>query len=349
MSYIIEKLIPTPEEIISKYSLSNELKNQIKSDREAIINIIENRDNRKLLIIGPCSAWPNSAVISYCEQLKEISNLVSDKIKIIIRVYTQKPRTALGWTGPANQIDPFKPSDIEKGIIYCRKMMLSVLELGFPIADEALFTHNQGYFSDLLSWIAIGARSSEDQEHRIFASMINHPVGLKNPSSGNLNIAINSIISAQNSHVFLLNSKQIKSNGNTHSHLVLRGGNGTSNIYYDDLLKACNLLQKKGIINPSIIVDCSHDNSIDHTTGKKNPLKQGEVLLETLDNMHKNELLFKTIKGFMIESFIKTGNQNLNDFKNSEQLDLTGLSITDSCIGIEKTKKIILELYNNLN
>ncbi|MCA9495883.1 MAG: 3-deoxy-7-phosphoheptulonate synthase [Nanoarchaeota archaeon] len=348
MTYTIEKLIPSVNEIIKKYPINSKEKNQIKKDREEIENIIEGKDKRKLLIIGPCSAWPNKAVIEYAKEIKKINNKYSDKIKIIIRVYTQKPRTNLGWTGPANQANPFEKADIEEGIIYCRKMMIDIIKLGLPIADEALFTHKEGYFSDLLSWIAIGARSAEDQEHRIYASMINHPVGLKNPSSGNLNIAINSVIAAQNSHVFLLNGKQIKSSGNKHAHLVLRGGNGQSNIYLDNLLETEKKLNENNIQFPSTIIDASHDNSIDPNTGKKNPLKQPEVINRVLLHMKENPNLNKNIKGFMVESFIKTGNQNINNFKNINELDLNGLSITDACIGIEETKKLIENIHLNL-
>ncbi|MCA9459358.1 MAG: 3-deoxy-7-phosphoheptulonate synthase [Nanoarchaeota archaeon] len=348
MTYTIEKFSPSVENIILKYPLNQEDKNQIETDRKAIENIIEGKDKRKILIIGPCSAWPNVSVVKYAKELQKLNEKYSDKIKIVMRVYTQKPRTNLGWTGPANQPNPFENPDIEEGIIYCRKMIIKIIKLGLPIADEALFTHNEGYLSDLLSWIAIGARSSEDQEHRIYASMINHPVGLKNPSSANLNIAINSVIAAQNSHVFLLNGKQIKSSGNKHAHLVLRGGNGKSNINLNDLQNTCDIINEAKLSFPSIIIDVSHDNSIDLSTGKKEPLKQTEVILKTLEHLNNYPQLNKTIKGFMVESFIKTGNQNLNNFKNIEQLDLNGLSITDACIGLEETKKLIKNIYEKL-
>jgi len=348
MSYTVEKLVKSVGEILTEYPLSEDLKKQIDSDRKAIRDIIEGKDKRKILIIGPCSAWPEQSVINYAKNLKEISDKVSDKIKIIMRVYTQKPRTNLGWTGPVNQPDPFKLPDIEKGIIYCRKMMLEVLEIGLPIADEALFTNNDGYFTDLLSWIAIGARSSEDQEHRIYASMINHPVGIKNPTSGNLTIAINSLIAAQNSHVFLLNGRQIKTNGNKHAHLVLRGGDSKSNIYNEDLKKSCKMIKEKSLSFPSIIVDVSHDNSIDPATEKKDYKSQPQILLRVLDHMKEDENLMNSIKGFMVESFIKSGSQNLSDSSSQIGLDLGGLSITDSCIGLEETKNLIDDLYNKL-
>jgi len=348
MSYIVEKIIKPVSEIILDYPISPEIKNQIEIDRTSIKKILSGQDDRKILIVGPCSAWPNHAVISYAQKLKEISDKYSDKIKIMMRVYTQKPRTSLGWTGPVNQPDPFKIPDIEKGIIYCRKMMIEILKIGLPIADEALFTHNEGYFSDLLSWVAIGARSAEDQEHRIYASMISNPVGIKNPTSGDLKIAINSIIAAQNPHVFLLNGKQIKTSGNNYSHLILRGGNSKPNIDLDNLIKTTNLIKNSKINFPSLIVDVSHDNSINLDTQKKDYSKQPEILLEVLENMNQNPDLLNYIKGFMLESFILDGAQNLNDAQSQIGLNLNGLSITDACINLEKTEQLIKNLYENL-
>ncbi len=348
MAYIVEKIISRVELVKDKLPLPDDLRKQVDNDRDEICRIIEGKDKRKLLIIGPCSAWPDSAIIEYAKKLKDISDKVKDKIKIVMRVYTQKPRTTLGWTGPVNQPDPFAVSDIEKGIYYCRQMMIDVLKIGIPIADEALFTHNEGYFDDLLSWIAIGARSAEDQEHRIYASMINHPVGIKNPTSGDLNIAINSLIAAQHTHVFLLNGRQLRTLGNSHAHLVLRGGNGESNIYLDNLLKAERMLEESNVENFSIVVDCSHDNSIDPSTGKKDPTKQPEVLKRVFEHMKDEKDLMNVIKGFMVESFIKTGNQNLAEAKDMKDLDLRGLSVTDPCIGWEETEKLILEIYEEL-
>jgi len=340
-NYSIEKIVPPPEEIIAKYPIDSEVRNDIINHVDSIKNILSGKDDRKILVIGPCSAWPDTAVIEYAKKLKDISNKVSDKIKIVLRVYTQKPRTTIGWTGPVNQPEPTKTADIEKGIIYCRKMMIEVAKLGFPIADEALFTHNEGYFSDLLSYQVIGARSSEDQEHRIYASMHNTPFGMKNPTSGEMKIAYNSIISAQNFHVFLLSGKQIKSKGNSFAHLVLRGINGKSNIFHDDLIEVISSI--KTMKNPAIICDISHDNSIDPSTGKKDPLLQGRALSGLLHNMESSSQIKKYVKGFMIESFIKTGKQDIGD-----EMDLEGLSITDACIGLDETEKLIMDLYEKL-
>lgn len=348
MSYTVEKLISSPEEVLKKLPLKEELKSKVVSDRQAIMDIIEGKDKRKLLIIGPCTAWPERAVVEYAKELKKIADEVSDKIKIVMRVYTQKPRTTIGWTGPVNQPDPYKVQDIEKGIYYCRQMMLEILEIGLPIADEALFTHNDGYFTDLLSWVAIGARSAEDQEHRIYASMINHPVGLKNPTSGDLKKAINSVIASQNSHVFLHSGRQVRTQGNSHAHVVLRGGNGSSNIDFDSLKKTSELLKENNVKNPSIVIDCSHENSIDSQSKQKDPLKQPEILTNVVESMKKDSNLMNDIKGFMSESFIKTGNQKLTDAQSQFGLDLNGLSVVDPCIGIEETEKMIKDLHENL-
>ena len=167
MSYIVQKVLPHPKEVKAKLPLSEGLNTRVEQDRKEISNILSGKDDRKILIVGPCSAWPDTDVVEYAKKLKKVSDRVSDKLKIVLRIYTQKPRTTVGWTGPLSQPDPFAEPDYEAGILYCRKMMLDVLAIGLPIADEALFTHNDGYFVDLISWIAIGARSTEDQEHRI--------------------------------------------------------------------------------------------------------------------------------------------------------------------------------------
>ncbi len=342
MSYVIQKPLPSAEEILAKLPISDEIAEQVKQDREDISNILAGKDDRLLLIVGPCSAWPNDAVIEYFKQLKPIADKVADKIKIVGRTYIQKPRTTVGWTGPLNQPDPAGESDLEAGILYCRKMMIEVMEMGFALADEALFTHNDGYFVDLLSWVAIGARSSEDQEHRVFASMIPHPVGLKNPTSGNMQIAVNSVISAQHPHTFVLHRNQIKTSGNPLAHLILRGGSGKPNYSPQKIEKALTLLEESKIQNPAIIVDASHENSIDIETGKKDPLLQAQVIFDTLEVAKTNSAVAKGVKGFMVESFIEDGGQKFGgDLK-------FGCSITDPCLGIEKTNKMIEELYGKL-
>lgn len=347
MSYQVQKMIPRVELVHEKLPLSDALKKQIENDRKDLLNILSGKDARKILIIGPCSAWPSEAVLEYAQKLKPIADRVADKLKIVLRVYVQKPRTTVGWVGPVNQVNPYELPNVAEGILYCREMMLKVLELGFPIADEAVYTHKKGYLTDLYSYLAIGARSTEDQEHRIFASLMNHPVGMKNPTSGDISTGVNSVIAAQFSHVFVIDGQQIKTSGNEGAHLILRGGNGKGNCEHKHLLKAHELLEVKKVKNPAVLVDISHDNSIDSDTGKKDPLLQSKILKEVVKDMKKDENIAKTVKGFMCESFLKTGSQNLNKFEKIEDLEY-GKSITDGCIGFEETEKLIMDLAEQL-
>ena len=336
MSYEIIKKVPTSEEIIRQIPLSSSGYANIARHQQEIEAILSGKDERKLLIVGPCSAWPSEAVLDYANRLLELSKQVEDKIKIIMRVYIQKPRTAKGWTGPINQPNPLIEPDIEAGIWYCRKLMVQISELGLPIADECLFTHNARGFQELLSWVAIGARSTEDQEHRIFASSLECPVGMKNPASGSLKIAMNSIIAAQHSHYVVFDGYEVKTSGNKYAHLVLRGSNGAIN--YDDasLQEVYDLYSKNNLHNPAVIVDVSHDNCV--INGKKDHNAQYDIVLNVLHSLKQQSHLQKLVKGFMLESFIVEGRQ---DAENNPTLDLSGLSITDPCLSWVKTAELI--------
>jgi len=347
MPFTVQKELPRAAVVLDKLPLAPEFKAQVAKDQAEIKAILSGEDDRKIMIIGPCSAWPEDAVLDFAEQLKPTVDKVSHKLKIVLRTYLQKPRTTIGWLGPLNQPDPYAEADLEAGTFYCRKMMIKAVEMGYALADEALFTHNDSYFVDLLSWIAIGARSAEDQEHRIFASMIEHPVGLKNPTSGDLKIAINSVIAAQHPHVFAFQGQQIKTDGNPFAHLILRGGNGTPNHDTATLEKATEMLIAKKIENPSIIVDLSHDNSIDPDTGKKDPSRQGDVFKDVLSSMDNHAAINKSVKGFMAESFIMNGKQDATAKNKPEELNY-GQSITDGCLGIEETKSLLEELAASL-
>ncbi len=340
MSYTVIQKLPTVDELHQQFPLTSHLETKVAQDIAEIKDILSGKDSRKILIVGPCSAWPAEAVIDYAKRLLPIKESVKDVIKIVLRVYIQKPRTTVGWVGPVNQPNPFEAPDLVKGFSYCRKMMLEAISLGYPIADEAVYTHKKGYFTDLYSWIAIGARSAEDQEHRLFASMLDAPVGMKNPTSGDIAIGVNSVVAAQYTHTFAIEGNQIRTNGNEFAHLILRGGGGKGNIDIDSLLLAVDLLEKKKVKNPSIIVDVSHDNSIDPATGKKNPMLQPEFLLHTIEHMKANKSLDLYIKGFMMESFIVDGAQNAESCILSTDLEY-GKSITDGCIGFEKTAEAI--------
>jgi 3-deoxy-7-phosphoheptulonate synthase len=348
MSYKIINDLISVEDLHKKYPLSSELKNQIDNDILDIKNILSGKDSRKILIVGPCSAWPSKAVVEYAKLLLPFKKKYENKIKFIMRVYIQKPRTTVGWVGPVNQPNPYLEPDLNLGFEYCRKMMIDIINMGYAIADESLYTHKKGYFTDLYSWLAIGARSTEDQEHRIFASMLDVPVGMKNPTSGDIKIGINSVIASQYNHTFAFQGKQISTSGNPYSHIILRGGNGKSNLNLDSLNYTKDLLNQNTVKNPAILIDLSHDNSIDEKTGKKDPLLQPNILLSVLDKMKKDKDLYQTIKGFMIESFIKDGNQSLNKYSSTNELEY-GKSVTDGCIGIEKTIETIELLVKELS
>ena len=258
MSHIIQKTLPSKAEVKSKLPLTEDLKVQIERDRQEIREILAERDKRKILIIGPCSAWPSEAVLDYARKLAPLAEKSRENLKIVMRTYIQKPRTTVGWQGPIVQPDPFGEIDMPAGIFYCREMMLKVVKLGLPIADEILFPRKESYFRDLLSWAAIGARSSENQEHRILASMLDFPIGMKNPTSGSIRIGVNSVLAGQTPNHLALNNNQVQTSGNEFVHLVLRGGKGKPNISEEKLLKAAKYLRKKNVRNPGFIIDASH-------------------------------------------------------------------------------------------
>lgn len=341
MNHTVIRKLPPIEDIIQEFPLSHETKMQIAQDREEIKSILEGRDKRILMILGPCSAWPKSAVLDYAEWLLKINEKVKDRLKIVMRVYIQKPRSTKGWTGPINQPDVFAAPDVVAGIRYTRDMMIKVIEMGLPIADEALFTHNAKGFNELLSWVAIGARSAEDQEHRIFASSLNCPVGMKNPTHGSLAVAVNSVVAAQYQHLAVFDGHEVQTHGNPHAHLVLRGSNASPNYSVTHLEEALQHIEKHQIKNPAILVDASHDNCL--VEGKKNHRMQPRVVFEVLNSIRYRPELQALVKGFMLESYIKDGNQTV-DLNHPEALDMGGLSITDPCIGCEATEDLLLQL-----
>ncbi len=335
------KKLPSTSEIAERFPLGKEEREKINQDREEVKKILAGKDARFLIIVGPCSAWPKEAVLEYAKKLKQLEIKLKDYLKIIMRVFIQKPRTTKGWTGPVNQPDPLGKPDVENGIYYTRGMMIEVLKLGLPIADEALFTHNSKSFQELLSWVAIGARSAEDQEHRIYASMLPCAVGLKNPTYGSIDIGINSIVAAQYPHVAVFDGYEVRTEGNPFAHLVLRGGKQGPNYSSIHIEIAKKEMEKHGIKNPAIILDASHDNSI--VGGNKNHLNQILVVDESLDAFRENPDLLKVVKGFMFESFIKEGNQKVIP-NEPEKLDRGGLSITDGCLSWEQTEKLLTEI-----
>jgi len=273
--------------------------------------------------------------------MSRLNQKISHAIKLVMRVYIQKPRTTKGWMGPVNQPNPFSDPDIEAGIRYTRAMMVSVVEMGLPIADEALFTHNAKGFLELLSWVAVGARSSEDQGHRVFASAIDCAVGMKNPTHGSLSIAVNSVIAAQHSHVAVLDGHEVRTHGNQYAHVVLRGSNHAPNYSNKHILEIKNLMRDNHVKNPSIIIDASHDNCL--VNGKKDTKLQPAIIFNVLKNVEHHPELNSIVKGFMVESFLKEGNQKIDE-KTPENTDLNGLSVTDPCLSWEQTETMLLKL-----
>lgn len=339
MGYRIVKKIPTADEIIAAFPLSDEGYLSIDKHRLEIEAILSGKDQRLIVVVGPCSAWPDTAVLEYAERLKKLNDKVSHALKLVMRVYIQKPRTIKGWTGPVNQPDPLAPPDIAAGALYCRKLMTQVVEMGLPIADEALFTHNARGFIELLSWVAIGARSSEDQEHRIFASGIDCPVGIKNPTHGSIKIGINGVVAAQHSHYIVLDGNEVETDGNQYAHLVLRGSNDRPNYSLADINEVAEQCKKNNVYNPAVIIDVSHDNCV--VNGVKDHNAQADIILEVVNNLKTNPELKTLVKGFMLESFIKPGKQNA---ETANQIDLCGLSITDPCLGWDDTEALLLKL-----
>lgn len=345
MAYRIIKKVPTAEEIIAAAPLHTEDEVSIVQHRREIENILAGRDSRFLVITGPCSAWPNTAVLEYAERLAALQEKVRDSLKVVMRVYTQKPRTIRGWLGPINQADPFATPDITEGAIYCRKMMVDVVKLGLPIADEALFVHHAHGFAELMSWMAIGARSVEDQEHRIFASTLDCPVGMKNTTDGSVERAIHGIVAAQHTHHSVIEGYQVETAGNAYAHLVLRGGAKGSNYDAEHIAHAGARMEKHQVKHPAIIIDVSHDNCKVGDT--KVPLRQAEVVHEVLALRKKNPSYAALVKGIMIESFLKEGAQKLESHDHTT-INRDGLSITDPCIGWETTEQLLMDIASHI-
>ena len=332
--------LPTPKEIKELYPLNENLKKIKEKNDEEIKKIFLGESDKLLLIIGPCSSDNEESVIDYISRLRTIQEKVKDEIVIIPRLYTNKPRTkGTGYKGMLHQPDPLKEEDMLKGLIAIRKLhMRAIEETGFSCADEMLYTENHRYLSDLLSYTAVGARSSENQQHRLTASGLDIPVGMKNPMSGDLTSLLNSISAAQNPHTFIYRGWEVKSKGNPLAHAILRGyvnkeGESTPNYHYEDLVNLEQLYTIDNYKNPSIIIDTNHSNS------NKNYLEQINIALDVINSMNKNDKLKKIIKGLMIESYIEDGCQNIDG-------GVYGKSITDPCLGIEKTEKLILDIYN---
>lgn len=334
--------LPIPQEIKERFPLTKELA-EIKKKRDAEIrDILTGVSNKLILVIGPCSADRSDAVLDYISRLAKVQEKVSDKIFIIPRIYTNKPRTTgLGYKGMANQPDPEKEEDLLEGLLAIRKLHIdAIAQTGFTCADEMLYPENHRYLSDILSYVAIGARSVENQQHRLTASGLSIPVGVKNPTSGDISVMLNSLIATQASHKFLYRGWECKTSGNPLSHAVLRGyvdnrGVSKPNYHYEDLIEVYEQYASKGLENMAVIVDTNHANS-----GKK-PLEQVRICKEVMHSRSMNADIKGMVKGFMIESYIEDGAQKIGD-------GVYGKSITDGCLGWEKSERLILELADLL-
>lgn len=330
--------LPTPKEVKEMYPLTEELRIVKEKNDEEIKKVFTGESEKLILIIGPCSADREDAVLDYCKRLREVQDKVKDELVIIPRIYTNKPRTTgAGYKGMLHQPNPNLAPDMLAGLIAIRKLHMDVLsQTGFSGADEMLYSENHRYLSDLLSYVAVGARSVEDQQHRLTASALDVPTGMKNPTSGDLSVMINAIFAAQNSHTFIYRGWEVVSEGNPLTHAILRGyvdrdGISHPNYHYEDLLELAKLYDKSKLLNQGVIIDCNHSNS-----GKKYD-EQVRIAKEVLHSTRHNAKIKKLVKGLMIESYIEDGCQKVDE-------GIYGKSITDPCLGWEKTEKLIYEL-----
>ena len=307
-----------------------------------ISDVITGKDDRFLVIIGPCSADREDAVCDYVSRLTSIQEDVADKLILIPRVYTNKPRTTgEGYKCIASEPDPEKAPDMIEGLIAMRKMHIRAIEeSGLTCADEMLYPENYRYLSDILGYVAVGARSVENQQHRLVASGIDVPVGMKNPTGGDLSVMMNSIYAAMGDHTFLYRGWEVETAGNPYAHAIMRGyvnekGDSRPNYHYEDLVQLHELYAEKGIKNPACIVDCNHANS------GKQYLEQIRIAKEVLHSKRHSNDINALVKGMMIESYIEDGNQKISE-------GTYGKSITDACLGWEKSEKLVLELADLL-
>ena len=342
MNMNFHRKLPIPKEVKEDYPVTLRMA-EIKAVRdEAIRSVFDGSSDKFILVIGPCSADYSEPVLEYISRLKRVEEQVSDKIIIIPRIYTNKPRTTgQGYKGMLHQPDPDAKPDMYKGIVAIRQLHLAALrDYGFSCADEMLYPENHRYLSDLLSYVAVGARSVENQQHRLTASGIAIPVGMKNPTGGDLGVMLNSIVAAQASHTFIYRGWEVTSEGNPYAHAILRGyidfaGRSTSNYHYEDLLRVEELYEKSNLTNPSIIVDTNHNNS-----GKK-CLEQVRIAKDIVHSRNQNGDIKRLVKGLMIESYLEDGACKAEEH-------IFGKSITDPCLGWEKTEKLILDLADKL-
>ena len=338
MSFSYLKQMPDPDTIKNEYALTPEMK-ALKADRDQqIADIITGKDDRVLAIIGPCSADNEDSVCEYVNRLTSIQEKIKDRVLIVPRIYTNKPRTTgSGYKGIASQPDPTKAPDMVEGLIAMRKMHLrAIRESGFTCADEMLYPENWRYVEDLLSYVAIGARSVEDQQHRLVVSGFDVASGMKNPTSGDFSVMLNSVYAAQHPHHFVYRGYEVETPGNDLTHVVLRGavskhGNSTQNYHYEDIMRLIEMYNERDLKNPAAIVDANHSNS------NKKYFEQIRIVKEVMHNRQLSPEIHKMIKGVMIESYIEPGNQKIGEH-------IYGKSITDPCLGWEDSARLIYDI-----
>ncbi len=340
MNMQFKRKLPIPKEIKEQYPLTAEL-SRIKQERDALISdVFTGKSDKMVLVIGPCSADREDAVMDYCERLAKLQEKVSDKLILIPRVYTNKPRTTGdGYKGLLHQPDPEKREDMLEGVIAIRRLHTNVLaNTGLSTADEMLYPDNYRYLDDLLAYVAVGARSVENQEHRLTSSGISIPVGMKNPTSGDISVMLNSIMAAQHPHTFIYRGWEVDTTGNPLAHAIMRGyvnkhGEAIPNYHFEDLELLYNFYTAKGLQNMALVVDANHSNSA------KKYAEQPRICKEVLNSCRHSEHIKSMVKGFMIESYLEDGSQKIGEH-------IYGKSITDPCIGWPSTEKLVLDIAN---
>ena len=336
MSFSYLKKMPDPDTIKSEFSMTPEMK-ALKADRDQqIADIITGKDDRVLAIIGPCSADNEDSVCEYVNRLTSVQEKIKDRVLIVPRIYTNKPRTTgSGYKGIASQPDPTKAPDMVEGLIAMRKMHLrAIAESGFTCADEMLYPENWPYVEDLLSYVAIGARSVEDQHHRLTVSGFDVASGMKNPTSGDFSVMLNSVYAAQHAHHFTFSGYEVRTTGNPLAHTILRGavsthGNCVQNYHYEDLVRLSDMYASMDLVNPATIVDANHSNS------NKQFKQQIRIVREIMMSRQFSSDVKNLVKGVMVESYLEEGSQKISDHQ------VYGKSITDPCLGWEDSEKLL--------
>ena len=342
MGMHVNSALPDPAQIKEELPLAPELK-ALKAKRDAEIrDVFTGVSNKFLVIVGPCSADNEDAVCEYTSRLGELAREVSDKLLIIPRIYTNKPRTTgEGYKGMLHQPNPEAAPDLSAGIQAIRHMHIrSMAESGLTAADEMLYPENYSYLSDVLSYVAIGARSVENQQHRLVSSGMDVPVGMKNPTSGDLGVMLNAVYAAQHGHDFIYRTWEVETKGNPLAHTILRGtvskhGQCLPNYHYEDLELLYSLYQERELLNPACIVDANHSNS------NKRYMEQIRIVKEVLHSRRHSEEIHNFIKGVMVESYLEPGSQKIGEH-------IYGKSITDPCLGWDDTEKLIYDIADEI-